>query len=737
MGEKSINIEFNLDYLNILKEDDDCMLVQLDLLHLGINRNRCDISKECVDKSLPTIFNKPIIYRLNNKFSPENSTDVVEHARNDYEDKTVYIAGTIPESSPVEYVDRDDKTYLRMMGIIHKIYQPVLVNILKKRNGNVKVSIEIKAKGIVNSEKIFVIEEFIFESVCLLGEGIKEGIEGSQLVVTKFSLEEYNQHYLSFAHENNTNDTETFTKKSSYNIPKKVKENAQRGLDLRKEYGRGGTNVGIKMAKYIVSNESATYEKVKKISEYFPRHMKDNLNEINPPSNGYIAWNLWGGDEGMSWSKNIVDKVKEQEDKQSKNTLEFIAKDVVGTKSAIEIDKSKDSLSEDEWGEVDKSALKKECLEASNYKTLCKDVFLVLQDGWEEGKEGSLGYPVMQKKGDKVVYNRSALGSAKAYASKNNETEVLSKLKSIYEHLDLPWEEEIKNNEKEDDSMADKIEFSLNSNQIYDIFSNAISEIRYMEGNYESRKFYVRDYNETFVFLINYEDGKLYKMSYVLNEDNTVTIDFDSAVVVIQGDYVEVGSGNPKVVTNTDDNTGTDEPEMGMDDNNTEEMEEMMEWKNKYAELESKYTELENSYNELKNSNEELTMKHTEMETKYNSMTEEMNTYKESLAKYARQEEEMKMNSLLQEFAHCFSEDEMKDMPEKIKNSKFADFESLVNAKIKDFALKVKESKKEDQKVNNSYGVSFSVFGQDEHFDYSKTNNADVSLEEKYGVKIK
>ena len=47
----------------------------------------------------------------------------------------------------------------------------------------------------------------------------------------------------------------------------------------------------------------------------------------------------------------------------------------------------------------------------------------------------------MQKVGDKLVYNRNGLASAKAYAEKNNESEVLRKVNSIYKKLKLDKEE--------------------------------------------------------------------------------------------------------------------------------------------------------------------------------------------------------------------------------------------------------------------------------------------------------
>lgn len=108
---------------------------------------------------------------------------------------------------------------------------------------------------------------------------------------------------------------------------------------------------------------------------------------------------------------------------------------------ALKVNKSKEAMSDTSWGDVDKTELRKSIVEASNFKEIADDVFLDLREGWEEGEVTKLKYPVMEIKGDELVYNRGALGSAKAYAEKNGEEEVLKKLKAIYEHLDLDFEE--------------------------------------------------------------------------------------------------------------------------------------------------------------------------------------------------------------------------------------------------------------------------------------------------------
>jgi hypothetical protein len=95
-----------------------------------------------------------------------------------------------------------------------------------------------------------------------------------------------------------------------YKIPASVIKAAKYALELRQKYRRGGTVVGIATARRLAAGGAVPFSFVKKVSQYFPRHAGDLLNQINPPSNGHIAWNLWGGNAGRTWSEGIVSKVK-------------------------------------------------------------------------------------------------------------------------------------------------------------------------------------------------------------------------------------------------------------------------------------------------------------------------------------------------------------------------------------------------------------------------------------------
>lgn len=99
---------------------------------------------------------------------------------------------------------------------------------------------------------------------------------------------------------------------SDYKPTEGMVEEAQRSLDWRREFGRGGTEVGIARARDIVNGRNLSEDTVKRMFSFFSRHEVDKEaqgfrpGEEGYPSNGRIAWGLWGGDAGFSWSRDKV-----------------------------------------------------------------------------------------------------------------------------------------------------------------------------------------------------------------------------------------------------------------------------------------------------------------------------------------------------------------------------------------------------------------------------------------------
>ena len=101
----------------------------------------------------------------------------------------------------------------------------------------------------------------------------------------------------------------------TYTPPKSAINNAKRGLDLRKKYGRGGLtpaeaksygiDSGITRAKRISKGKLSRHD-VRRMSA-FNRH-RQNYNPSKKmadggPTAGTIAWLLWGGTSGVNWAK--------------------------------------------------------------------------------------------------------------------------------------------------------------------------------------------------------------------------------------------------------------------------------------------------------------------------------------------------------------------------------------------------------------------------------------------------
>ena len=109
----------------------------------------------------------------------------------------------------------------------------------------------------------------------------------------------------------------------SYNdYPAAAKKNAQMAIDWKEKYGRdevpAGTPVGWARAHQLAKGEKISAETVKRMSA-FNRHRKNS--KIAPEhkdtpwkDNGYVAWLIWGGDEGVDWAmekSKEIDAMKE------------------------------------------------------------------------------------------------------------------------------------------------------------------------------------------------------------------------------------------------------------------------------------------------------------------------------------------------------------------------------------------------------------------------------------------
>lgn len=194
---------------------------------------------------------------------------------------------------------------------------------------------------------------------------------------------------------------------------------------------------------------------------------------------------------------------------------------------SYKVDKSKEAMSDDDWGSVDKASMRDKIMDASNKSSLVKSVYALVESGWEESPSEHLKYPIMQLKGDTFVYNRGALSSALGYAKKEEETAVVSKIEKIYKKLGLDSEG------KEEKKMSKEIEFAaVDIGNLWRALRSAMNDhswYYYIDGIYEED-------NQKFAIIVDDNDAdKKYRLDFNYTEDGLTVAD---EITEVQVDFV-------------------------------------------------------------------------------------------------------------------------------------------------------------------------------------------------------
>lgn len=196
-------------------------------------------------------------------------------------------------------------------------------------------------------------------------------------------------------------------------------------------------------------------------------------------------------------------------------------------KKTYKVDKSKESMSNADWSDVDKVALRDKIMGASNRAKLVKDVYLLVEDGWEDAPSEHLKYPIMAFDGDILVYYRRALSAALTYAKQNDETAVVNKIEKIYKKLDLD------DTDGKEEKMSMEIEFAaVNIGDLWGRLWQEIEETNH--GEYGIEGIYEED-NKKFAILRD-RAQKLYRLDFSLTEEGLTVAD---EIVEVEQEFIE------------------------------------------------------------------------------------------------------------------------------------------------------------------------------------------------------
>ena len=202
-------------------------------------------------------------------------------------------------------------------------------------------------------------------------------------------------------------------------------------------------------------------------------------------------------------------------------------KQSMAEKKTYKVDKSKESMSNADWSDVDKVALRDKIMGASNRAKLVKDVYLLVEDGWEDAPSEHLKYPIMAFDGDILVYYRRALSAALTYAKQNDETAVVNKIEKIYKKLDLD------DTDGKEEKMSMEIEFAaVNIGELWGRLWQEIEETNH--GEYGIEGIYEED-NKKFAILRD-RAQKLYRLDFSLTEEGLTVAD---EIVEVEQEFIE------------------------------------------------------------------------------------------------------------------------------------------------------------------------------------------------------
>ena len=118
---------------------------------------------------------------------------------------------------------------------------------------------------------------------------------------------------------------------------------AQKALDWRKDGFDGGTPVGLARARQLINKQELSPRTVRRMHSFFSRHEVDKQGEgFSPgepgfPSNGRVAWALWGGDPGQTWARAKSETLDRLEGKSIDYTKDYSEEDEDDDDDKLEI----------------------------------------------------------------------------------------------------------------------------------------------------------------------------------------------------------------------------------------------------------------------------------------------------------------------------------------------------------------------------------------------------------------
>ena len=299
MSEK---LSFAIENMELIEEANNSQFatLKIDAFASGKNRHDLFISEDTLRKTATTILQKPIVWAYSR---------VTDDATGHSEDELP--CGFVPHDSPIEFRKLEDgRTMMSVIGKLWTRYSGKMMDIFE-RDRSKSVSIEMEVFEQDKNEEFGMPEilNFCYMCITVLGEMVRPAIPMAKADLVAFATKEkqdYEKALMEFSNKYGSIDM---------NIPKEIKANANKGLELYKSMGIGGTSVSLAVARHLIKNEIVEMDKIKSIHKFLNSRKGVPKNK-NQPDAEYISWLLHGGNNAVEWSRNIVNAINEIDSKQ-------------------------------------------------------------------------------------------------------------------------------------------------------------------------------------------------------------------------------------------------------------------------------------------------------------------------------------------------------------------------------------------------------------------------------------
>ena len=184
MSKEPFKVSLSVDALEVSDEvlDNHLAIIEVYVCHDGNNAHNLPIKLETIKDAQESLKNKPLVAGFDGFDFEGHEVDEV-------------LIGYFPESSHMQYVEKNGKNYLVAEAIMPKLYAKWAYDIFQ-RDKNKSVSMEIEVLDFEElNENETEIKKFIFNAVTVLGGTHMPACEGASATMIKFSKENAKEVY--------------------------------------------------------------------------------------------------------------------------------------------------------------------------------------------------------------------------------------------------------------------------------------------------------------------------------------------------------------------------------------------------------------------------------------------------------------------------------------------------------------------------------------------------------------